>query len=181
MRDLLIEILRGKRVGVGLVLILLLCDAALLVADFNYLSPSLQKAHADWSRMRGRVSGGSRSDAATVYRQGRADLEKLSGRIPAQRDFAVVLGEILDAAAASGVVTGDVNYQPLAQKQERLAGYTVSLSSSGSYAALKSLLGELQRLERLVVIEELSMSNTNMYEEQVAMNVRLTVYLKGAP
>jgi type IV pilus assembly protein PilO len=108
------------------------------------------------------------------------DLKKLASRIPAKRQFPRLLGDILDAAASSAVVTGNVSYKPQVIKgHEDLLAYGISMSVGGSYAAVKSFLADLQKNSELVVIDSAGFSNSNLFEENVVMDLRLTVYLQG--
>ena len=120
-----------------------------------------------------------RADVATVYRRGVDDLKKLASRIPVKRQFPRLLGDILDAAASSAVVTGNVSYKPQAIKERDLLAYGVSMTVGGSYAAIKSFLGDLQKNSEMIVIEDISLTKTDLYEENVVMDLRLTVYLQG--
>ena len=64
-----------------------------------------------------------------------------------------MLGDILDAAASSAVVTGNVSYKPQAIKDQDLLAYGVSMTVGGSYAAVKSFLADLQKNSELIVID----------------------------
>jgi hypothetical protein len=90
-----------------------------------------------------------------------------------------VLGEILDAAATNAVITGNVSYKPQMLKDQDLLAYGLSMSVGGSYAAVKSFLADLQKSDELVVVEAVSLSKSDLYEENVVLDVRLTVYLQG--
>jgi type IV pilus assembly protein PilO len=90
-----------------------------------------------------------------------------------------VLGDILDAAASSAVVTGNVSYKPQAVKDQDLLAYGISMSVGGSYAAVKSFLGDLQKNSEMVVIDGITLSKSDLFEENVVLDLRLTVYLQG--
>jgi hypothetical protein len=53
------------------------------------------------------------------------------------------------------------------------------MTVGGSYAAVKSLLGDLQNNSEMIVIDGISLSNSDLYEENVVLDLRLTVYLQG--
>jgi type IV pilus assembly protein PilO len=90
-----------------------------------------------------------------------------------------VLGDILDAAASSAVVTSNISYKPQAIKDHDLLAYGITMTVGGSYAAVKSLLGDLQNNSEMIVIDGISLSNSDLYEENVVLDLRLTVYLQG--
>jgi len=122
-----------------------------------------------------------RADVATVYGRGVDDLKKLASRVPAKRQFPRVLGDILDAAASSAVVTGNVSYKPqkTIKGQEDLLAYDITMTVGGSYAAVKSLLGDLQKNSELIVVDGVKLSKSDLFEENVVMDLRLTVYLQA--
>jgi hypothetical protein len=78
------------------------------------------------------------------------------------------------------VVTGNVSYKPEAVKgRDDLLAYGLSMSVGGSYAAVKSFLADLQKNSEMIVIDGVNFSNSDLYEENVIMDLRLTVYLQG--
>ncbi len=181
MMALMLEIIRQKRFAVTLLSALLLLGTLLAFVERSMVTPKLQSAHERWSQMRSRSSAAGRTDAAATYRQGRSDLASLHERIPSKRQFPRVLGDILDAAASSGVTIGNVTYVPQAVKDQKLFSYAVSLSVNGSYAGIKSLLAEVQGMRDLVIVDGMGLSNQDMFSERVVMDLKLTAYLKEAP
>ena len=77
------------------------------------------------------------------------------------------------------IMTGNVSYKPQTVKDRDLLVYGISMSVGGSYAAIKSFLGDLQKNSELLVIESISLSKSDLYEENVIMDLHLTVYLQG--
>ena len=53
------------------------------------------------------------------------------------------------------------------------------MTVGGSYAAVKSFLSDLQRNGELIVVDSISLSNSDLYEENIIMDLRLTIYLQG--
>jgi type IV pilus assembly protein PilO len=178
MIPMLQEIYRLKKWPVLILGVLALLNIALFIAVTYYTSPAVIGAQARWNDLRRKVTGAGQGDRGGVYQRGKADLETLKGRIPPRRDFPRVLGDILEAAAASGVTAGPISYKPQAVKDEHLLAYGITMSAGGSYAALKSFLSDLLKNRELVVIDGLSLTNTDPFEEAVTMSVRLTVYLR---
>jgi type IV pilus assembly protein PilO len=179
MKQVIIELISQNRrmlIAAGVVLLL---NIGLQIARAYYLTPAVSKAALVEKDFRQRVAVAGRADAQNIYLRGSADLKKLSDRIPAKRQFPRVLGDILDAAASSGVVTGSVSYKPQPVKNEDLLSYSLSMSVTGGYAAIKSFLSDLQKSKELVVIDGLGLTNSDLYEENVSMDLKLTVYLQG--
>ena len=178
MKEALLELLREKKRTMIAALLLLLLNIGLYAVSTGYLAPKIARAQASWTDLRQRVAVAGRADVATVYQRGIDDLKKLATRIPAKRQYPRVLSEILDAAASSAVVTGNISYKPQVVKNRGLLAYGVTMTVGGSYAAVKSFLGDLQKNSELVVIEGLSLSKSDLFEENVVMDLRLSVYLQ---
>lgn len=179
MNQALLELFRQKKRTLIVALVLLLLNIGLYAVTAGYLEPAVITSQASWTDLRQRVAAAGKADVATVYRRGMDDLKKLEARIPAKRDFPRLLGDILDAAASSAVVTGNVSYKPQVVKDRDLLAYGISMSIGGSYAAVKSFLGDLQKNREMIVIDSVSLSKSDLYEENVVMDLRLTVYLQG--
>lgn len=173
------ELFRQKRRLLIAVAVLLLLDLGLFVANTVYLAPAIVTSQTSWNDLRQRVAVAGKADVVLVYRRGIDDLNKIATKIPAKRQFSRVLGDILDSAVTSGVITGAVSYKPQVVKGQDLLLYTVSMSVSGSYAAVKSYLADLQKSNELVVVDSISLANSDLYEENVVMEIRLNIYLQG--
>jgi len=179
MNQALLELFHQKKRTLIVTLVLLVLNICLYAVSAGYLEPKVAASQASWSDLRQRVAVAGRADVATVYRRGVDDLKRLMVRIPVKRQFPRVLGDILDAAASSAVVTGGVSYKPQAIKDQDLLAYGVSMTVGGSYAAVKSFLSDLQKNSELIVIDDIGFSKSDLYEENVVLDLRLTVYLQG--
>lgn len=178
MKEALLEILRlKKRLLIPLVLLLVLTIALFVVVDL-YQEQEIAAAQLKWGELRRQVAGAGVRDVSATFRQGRADLETLQGRIPTKRQFPRLLGEILEQAASSGVATGPINYKPHVLKEQKLLAYELSLGVSGGYAAIKSFLADLLKNRELIIVEDVSFTNSDLYEENVTMDLHLTIYLR---
>lgn len=178
MNRIVIEILREKRIVLVAIVVLLLLNGALMVLVASYQAKSLETAQAKWSELRRQTAAVGHADATALYRQGVLDLETLKERIPAKREFARVLSDLLESAAANDVSMGSISYKPLAIKDEALLSYQLSLSVNGTYAAVKSYLSDLHGNPELIVVDGIAFSNGDPYVENVMMDLRLTIYLR---
>jgi type IV pilus assembly protein PilO len=179
MKQALLELIKQRKLTLIVVLVLLLLNICLYVVTTGYLIPKIAASQASWTDLRKRVAAAGRADVATVYRRGEDDLKKFLPRIPIKRQFPRLLGDILDAAASSAVVTGNVSYKPQPVKDRDLLSYGIAMTVGGSYAAVKSFLGDLQKNSEMIVIEGISLSNSDLYEENVVLDLHMTVYLQG--
>jgi Tfp pilus assembly protein PilN len=179
MRQAIEEILRLRRRILILILVLVLLNVGLLIVAALYQAPALDRARTTWGDLRRRAGIAGRTDVAAIYRGGRADLEQLRTHIPLKRQFPRLLAGIFETASSDGVSVGSIAYKPASVKNGTgLLLYGISLSVSGSYAAVKNFLADLQNRDELLVVEGLGMSNSDPFEERVVMDLRLTMYLQ---
>jgi type IV pilus assembly protein PilO len=178
MKQYYIEIVRQKWRILSVILTLLLLNVTLGVVISAYQLPSIASLQTTWSNLRRQTARAGVVDAATLQQQGSADLEKLKQRIPEKREFARVLSELLESAASSAVEVGAISYTPLLIKEEKLLSYQLSLSVSGRYAAVKSFLSDIQNNQELIVVDSVAFTNSDLFDENVTMALRITVYLR---
>jgi Tfp pilus assembly protein PilO len=173
------ELFNQKRSLLIAIAVLLVLTIGLYIAVNVFLDPAIITSQASWNDLRQRVTVAGKADVASVYRRGTEDLKIISAKVPVKRQLPRVLGEILDSAVSSSVSTGAVTYKPQIVKGQDLLSYSVSMTVKGSYAAVKSFLGDLQKNSEMIVVDSVSLSNGYLYEENVAMDIRLSIYLQG--
>lgn len=178
MKQYMYEILRQKWRLLAVILSLVLCNVILAGVVSMYQLPLLAELQGKWNELRRQSGRGGSADPAALYQQGTADLEQLKKMIPEKREFARVLSDLLESAAGSAVEIGTISYRPVQLKDEPLLSYQMSLSAKGSYAAVKSYLSDLQQNRELLVVDAVSFSNNDLYEENVVMALKITVYLR---
>jgi len=182
MNQVILEIVRQRRRTLTVVLALLLLNIAVLVVLKGYLASAISDAQTKWGDLRRRAAVAGQNDAGTIYRRGKADLGQVRSRIPLKNQFPRLLGGIFDTAASDSVSVGQISYKPVTVKNDpTLLSYGLSLTVGGSYAAVKNFLADMQKNRELIVVDGMSMTNNDPYEENVVMNLTLTVYLREAP
>jgi type IV pilus assembly protein PilO len=178
MKQLIFEIARQKWRLLGVIVFLLLVNGIFGVFAAVYQEPALVQLQNKWSSLRRQSVGTGPVDAASLYHQGNLDLAKLEAMIPEKRQFARVLSVFIEAAGTSAVEMGAITYKPVAIKGEKMLSYQLSLSVSGSYAAVKSYLADLQKNRELIVIDSVTFANRDLFIENVVMNMNITIYLR---
>lgn len=178
MIEALLEIMRLKKWMLIAVAVCLLLNIGLLVWIDGYQSPAIASARMKWNDLRRRLANSGRESVENRYKQGKADLETLQTRIPPRRQFPRQLGDILESVASSGVVVGALSYKPQVIKDEHLLAYGVTISVQGRYAAIKSFLADQLRNRELIVVEGVSLTSSDPFEENVNMELQMTVYLQ---
>jgi type IV pilus assembly protein PilO len=179
MKDAILEIIRRKRRLLIAVALLALLTVVLFIVVDGYQVPEIAAAQMKWSELRRQVAVAGRGDITKAYKQGKIDLEILRGRIPPKRQFPRLLGDILEQALSSGVTTGPITYKPRVIKDEGLLAYELAMSVNGRYAAIKSYLADLRKFRELVVVDDFSLTNSDVFEESVTMDLHVTIYLRG--
>lgn len=164
-----------------LIILLAVINGIIFVYVSRFQDPQLADLLTKWSDLRRKAAAASRADAATLYRQAELDLTAIRTHIPQKREFPRVLGDIIEAATTSGVVTSGMNYKPIVLKDEKLLQYQLNMNVSGSYAAIKSFLADLQRTRELLVVDGISIANSDPYEENASLDLHLSLYLQEAP
>lgn len=178
MKELIIEIARQKWRLISIIAFLLLLNVILTVVAATYQRPRLAQLQSKWTELRRSVSAAGKVDVATLHQQGTADLRALDAMIPEKRQFARVLSVFIEAATNSAVEMGAITYRPVPIKDQKLLSYQLSLSVNGTYAAVKSYLSDLQKNRELLVVDSVSFSNSDLFIENVVMDLKITIYLR---
>ena len=178
MKQYVFEIVRQKWRILSVILTLLLLNVTLSIVVSSFQLTSLADLQAKWSNLRRQAAGAGQVDASTLHQQAAADLEKLKARIPEKKLFARVLSDLLEAATSSAVEISTINYKPVQIKDEALLSYQLTFSVTGGYAAVKSYLSDLQKNQELIVVDTVSFSNSDLYVENVVMDLHITIYLR---
>lgn len=179
MIQVLLELLQQKKRTIIAAVALLVLNVAFAALVAGYLQPRIDKSLVQRNDLRQRVAASDKIDIGTIYRRGTDDLKTLFAKIPAKREFSRVLGELLDSASANSLEIGNISYKPQGIKDRKLLAYGLAMTVNGTYAGLKSYLGDLQNFENMVVIDGISFTKNDLYEELVSMDLHLTVYLQG--
>jgi type IV pilus assembly protein PilO len=98
--------------------------------------------------------------------------------IAPKKDLARILSELNELATSNSLVVGPVTYKPVEIKDEKLLAYTLGLTVTGRYGAVKSFIGDLGRFKEMVTITTISLNNPKLTEEKVDLRLDLTVYLR---
>jgi len=178
MMPILLEIFRQKKRSLLLVTFLVLANIAVFVGINYYLSPAATGLQIKWNELRLKVAENGRVDINALYKQGQVDLDKIAERVPAKRHFPRVLGDILDTAASNNVSSGNISYKQEVVKDQKLLAYVVTMNVNGSYAGVKSFLADILVAEELIVIDNLTISQSDAMTENVTMGLNMTVYMR---
>lgn len=178
MRQSLLAQYQRKKPWLIAIVVLLLLNICAIVALLVFQRPLLNQKKELVTEYRQGLAALERGDVNSVYRDGKSDLEKLRTMIPAKRQFAPFLAEIMADAADCHLSSDALTYKPEHLGQKKLLVYHISLSVSGRYADIRCYLHKMQSRKELVVIDAVTLKNDDPYVENVAMELKLTTYLR---
>jgi Tfp pilus assembly protein PilO len=173
-----VALYKRKKPWLIVIVLLLFLNTGAIVAILFFQGPLLNQKRELVKEHRQGLAALERGDANSVYRDGKNDLEKLRTMIPAKRQFAPLLAEIMADAAACRVSSDALTYKPEHLGQKNLLVYHISLSVSGRYADIRCYLYKMQARKDLVVIDAVTLKNDDPYVEKVSMDLKLTTYLR---
>jgi hypothetical protein len=180
--SLLLEIVRQRR---WMFVVALLCTIAalgLMVFRLSWQEPDLEALRAEWFAKRD-LSGGGTRNPVDVYRQGQADLAAVQQRIPQRKEFVRLLGDLYELAGNNRLTIGGISYKPQAAKEAKdspLLAYELTLTAAGSYAAMKSFVADLERMDDMTVIDNLTVSGGKDEAGQtVDVKIVMTAYFRS--
>jgi Tfp pilus assembly protein PilO len=106
------------------------------------------------------------------------ELENYEEKIPEQSDIGVFLREIADLMNKHNL--SDQMIEPHKEiKAEKLNCIPVKMQCKGKLAQIFEFCRQLQRLDRLVRIEQVKLSNDSDYNGQVSMESRAVIYYRA--
>lgn len=172
------EIIKAQPKAFILVLVLLLANAGLLVHAYVYQAPRLADLQDKWFAKRKSATGGALVDTAAVFRQGEDDLKEWRSRIIPKRGFARFVGQLFETAANNSLAFKGVSYKATPLTDENLVTYALDFNVTGKYAAIKSFMADMGRIREIMTIDNISLNADKVTEDDVALKVQLTVYLR---
>jgi len=173
-----LEIVSQQKRLVAAVAALFCINSGLYVFDAAYLSPAVSSAMSNWNDLRRQSHLAAKTDINAAYRQGMQDLEALKSRLQYPKQFPRVLEKILGQASLSKVTLGKISYKPADGKEQKLPAYKISMSASGGYLELKCFLAELLDSDELLVVDNIKLTSGAQPEENITMDISLTVYFR---
>ena len=176
---LLIDLFNARKKTWIFVVLALLANLLVAVYVANFQNPQLDRLRAVWQEKRKLVAG-SPADLGSVYRQGTGDLTKFRELMPEKKEFARVIGDLLESAANNNLKAGAITYKPEPIPEEKLIRYAISLSVSGKYAAVKSFIADVRRSHEIITIESVALGGArDATEEAVALRLQLNAYFRA--
>lgn len=99
---------------------------------------------------------------------------------PARESSPEWLGRIHAAAEAKGLQLNAGEYKLERRADSRLARYQITLPVQGSYAQIRSFVGEVLQAVPAAVLDDITLKRESVDSPQVEARIRLTLYLGNA-
>ena len=177
--DLILDIIRLKRGPLFAVGILLLVTVGLFSFRIFWQEPRLESLRSEWFEKRKLATGTAGRDPVTVFRRGTADLATFRERMPSEKEFVRILGDLYETSANNNLTVSEVTYKREDAKGKPFTPYTINVGAVGTYAGVKSFIGDLERYRELIVIDNVAFSAAKGDNEgKVDLKLSLTAYLK---
>ena len=122
--------------------------------------------------------GASAENPREIFRRGEEDLGKFRAALPSRTEFTALIGEVYSLAGEAGLSIDRIGFDPEEITGRALLRYTLNFSVGGDYGQIKKFVYSLEQSDRLIAIEELSLSGGKSEEGEVSLRVRLSTYFK---
>ena len=118
----------------------------------------------------------------SIAEQIEKNLDLFNELIPSQTQFSDLLGDLFTWSQESGLKIDQVNYQPEQDEETGLLRYGLNFSVKGDYAQIKKFIYLLEKSERILIIDNISLSGQagrSKNKSGVNLKIALTTYFQG--
>jgi type IV pilus assembly protein PilO len=174
---------RDKKLPVVVVFLLLLNVGAFVGMKY-YVSPQVETLEREYIERQadlrqGRTVGRTPDEPQDELWVARDDLQTFWQAIPSRTEFTVLIGELFTLSEEAGLEIDQISYKPEPVEGHELLRYGLSFSVGGDYSQVKRFVHSLEQSERLVAIEDLSLSGSDdQGRQEVRLNLRLSTLFR---
>ncbi|OGR29521.1 MAG: hypothetical protein A2091_03380 [Desulfuromonadales bacterium GWD2_61_12] len=163
---------------------LLLVNLGLFLLLVLFLAPRSEVLEREYIELQARTRQGKVVESETPqerFTRMETDLESFLAIVPERSELSGLIAELYEQAGASGLVVQQVGYTPTEIPEHGLLSYALNFSLTGTYGEIKHFIFRLEQAERLVIIEQMSLSAASSIDKprQVTLNLRLTTYFRS--
>jgi type IV pilus assembly protein PilO len=174
---IIIEIIKTRKKSFLAILALVLANVILRIFIASSQEPKLELLQKEWLEKRELPYIGT-VDRGFVYDQGKKDLAAFNSRIPPKKDFARIVGDILEITSNNGLSIGSIGYKPTLIKDRSLLVYTLGFAVTGRYAAIKSFISDIERSPDILSIDSLSLSRDDLSQDSVKFSIQVSAFFR---
>lgn len=126
------------------------------------------------ARLRGVLSaraGGAGGNGGAIE-----GVKSFKEKLPDYKGLTKVLGEVFTAAKKNGLKIPEGDYRPETVKDTDISRYTFSFPVEGRYSQIKKFIYDIETLDRMLVVEDVTLSTGKAEDGTVALNIRMSAY-----
>jgi type IV pilus assembly protein PilO len=172
-----LEIIKMRKKSCLAIIALGLVNILLYIFIMSFQVSKLDALRNQWLDKRQRPSFGA-LDKTLIYSQGKKDLAVFNSRIPPKKDFMRVVGELFDIASNNGLSVGSVGYKPELIKDRNLLVYGLTFSVSGSYAAVKNFIADIEQSPEMVSLDQITLTGGEASQDSVKVSVQISAFFR---
>jgi len=186
-RQRLLDIWHANRAFPLLIGLLALLTLAVYLWLVYQVNPRLERLERRYIELQGqarhvRQLEADRESPTNLYQKRLADLSRFLEMVPPQKEFTRLIADIFGLADEAGLSIVSVNYSPKELEDQNLLEYGLAFAVKGDYAQLKKFIYLLEKSQRLIAIDSLTLSGTQNKESdesEVALQLKLTTYFQA--
>jgi len=162
------------------VLLLLLLNIAAVVCMQSYVSPRVERLEKKYIEAQAQIrldrveKHTAQQEPQGEFWAAKEELQSFWQAIPPRSQFTALIEELFTLAGGAGLEIDQISYNPEEVKGRNLLRYGLVFSVNGDYGQIKQFIHSLEQTDRLISIEDLSLSSS---EEQHKQRVRLSLRL----
>lgn len=175
---LLKQVLREHR---GMLVLLVLITLPVLLVWGYLLFFQLQlrdRLYLQWIEKRQQLHGSGSVSTPGVFQRNQDALNNLLATVPTRGELPRILGQVTDYVSMHKANMETLSYKPMPSSVSGLYRYTLVVSATGSYEAIKPLLADLQHLNVLAYVDSFSLINPDPQSDQLHMEARMVINLR---
>lgn len=167
----------GKLFGYAVVLLAInvviastvICSLGGEKIDLTNNALMLQKSLKDSQSDDGRLG-------ALRVKNARQSIEKFKEALPTEQGLTKVLRDINKRAKKNGLGFKAGSYSPSTVSGTTINKYAISFTVSGEYGRVKKFLYDLETINHLLVVEEVTLSKGSVMQYGTALTIRVSTY-----
>jgi len=175
--NILTEIIKLRKKSFLAILLLFLSNLVLHYFISSSQQPKLESLQKEWTEKRELPYAGT-EDKAFIYLQGKKDLAVFNSSVPPKKDFARVVGDILEIASNNGLSISEISYKPSFIKETNLLVYSFGFGVKGSYAAIKSFMSDIERSPNILSIDSVSLAREDLSQDSVKFSIQISAFFR---
>lgn len=151
------------------------------------IEPRVQLLSTEQFRLQQKVrqrqaDSANRGLPVSIAEQIEKNLHLFNDLVPPQEQFSGLLGDLFSWAQEAGLKIDQINYQPEQGETTEFLRYGLNFSVEGGYTQIKKFIYLLEKSERILIIDNISLSSQagrGERKSEVNLRIALTTYFQG--